>query len=112
LKGNWKDIFTIRADIAVRIAKELKAILSPEEIEHLEKKPTENSNANAWYSMYLSALGRYEEAISHIEHALDIDPFSQFVKRNYFYVSFFAGQKDKACQLAQHEMISNRKYFY
>jgi TolB-like protein/Tfp pilus assembly protein PilF len=228
-KGNWKDIFTIRADIAVSIAKELKTILSPEEIEQIEKKPTENSkayeiyllgrynlriglehnllesisyfkqalkhdpdyaqayagladayaslgifniqspedtwsnaqamarkaleldeqisevyisllivkmyyeydwrgietvfkkaidinpnnsDAYAWYSMYLSAVGRHTEALSYIEYALDIDPFSQFVKRNYFYVSFFAGEKDKAWQFAENEMILNSRFPY
>jgi hypothetical protein len=41
-----------------------------------------NPDAYAWYSMYLSAMGR---------HARKIDPFSQFVKRNYFDVSFLRG---------------------
>ena len=85
-------------------------------IENIFKKAIEinpnNSDAYAWYSMYLSAVGRHEEALSHIEYALDIDPFSQFVKRNYFYVAFFAGQKDKAWQLAQDEMITNAQYPY
>jgi TolB-like protein/AraC-like DNA-binding protein len=48
------DIFTIQSDIAFQIADNLQTALSPEEIEHIEKIPTKNSEA---YSLYL--YGRF-----------------------------------------------------
>jgi len=78
-KGNWQDIFTIRAEIAVRIAEELKTILTPEEIEQIEKKPTEDLEA---YDLYL--LGRFywnkrteeglKKSIEYFEKAKEINP--------------------------------------
>ena len=48
--GPWKDIFKIRAEIAIKIAEELKTILAPDELEQIEKEPTENDEA---YTQYL-----------------------------------------------------------
>ncbi len=78
-KGKWKDIFTIRANIALKVAEELKTILSPAEIEKIEKNPTHNSEA---YKLYLKARHfqntRSEEglakAISYYQGAIHLDP--------------------------------------
>ena len=45
----WKDILDIQSEIAQQIAHELKAVLSPEEIEQIEKKPTDNLEAYDYY---------------------------------------------------------------
>ncbi|GAG21657.1 unnamed protein product, partial [marine sediment metagenome] len=45
----WKDILGIQSEIAKQIAHELKAVLSPEEIEQIEKKPTDNLMAYDYY---------------------------------------------------------------
>ena len=81
-KGKWEDIFTIRAKIAIKIAEELKAILSPEEVELIEKIPTTNLTA---YDYYLRGRDFYidylldnnnqsaEKAIVLFQTALEID---------------------------------------
>ena len=48
--GKWEDIFSIQDDIAKKVTSELKIVLSPLEIEQIEKKPTENIEA---YNLYL-----------------------------------------------------------
>jgi len=53
-KGKWENIFKIRANIAVRIADELKIVLTPEEIQQIEEETTNNPEA---YNLYLK--GRY-----------------------------------------------------
>jgi TolB-like protein len=49
-----KQIFSLQSEIAKEIATELKAVLSTDEIEKIEKKPTENLEA---YNLYLQ--GRF-----------------------------------------------------
>jgi len=51
-EGEWKDIFDIQMNVAKQIASELKTVLSPMEIEQIEKKPTENFEA---YNLLLKA---------------------------------------------------------
>ncbi len=51
--GKWSDIFFIQDEIAKEVANELKAVLSPEEIDRIDKKPTSVIEA---YDLYL--LGR------------------------------------------------------
>ncbi len=73
-----KDIFTVQTDIAKRIADELKTALTSEEIDNLEKKPTENVEA---YNLYLK--GRYfwdqrtkdglKEAEEYFNAAIELD---------------------------------------
>ncbi len=73
-----KDIFNIQTDIAKHIAEELKTALTPEEINNIEKKPTENVQA---YNLYLK--GRYfwnkrtkdgmKEAEDYFNAAIDLD---------------------------------------
>ena len=73
------NVFDIQSDVAEKIARALKAKLSPEEIEGIEKKPTENLEA---YSLYLKGRWlwnkRTEEdlnkAIEFFEQAIEEDP--------------------------------------
>ena len=73
------NVFDIQSDVAEKIARALKAKLSPEEIEGIEKKPTENLEA---YSLYLKGRWlwnkRNEEdlnkAIEYFEQAIEEDP--------------------------------------
>ena len=76
---NLIDIFSIQTDIAKQIALELRVRITSSELEHLEKKPTENLEA---YKFFL--LGRhfwnnrtivdYNKSIEYYEKAIDIDP--------------------------------------
>jgi len=76
--GKWEDIHFIQDNIAKSVAKELEVVLSPSEIEQIERKPTDNPEA---YNLYL--LGRFKynqfsderilEAIQFFQDAINID---------------------------------------
>jgi serine/threonine-protein kinase len=78
-RGKWEDVFTIRTSIAVKIAKELKTILSPEEIREIEEIPTTNAEAYNYFlkgNYYLgnySTMEMYEKAIELYERAVELD---------------------------------------
>ncbi len=77
--NQWKDIFDIQSDVAKKIARELKAILSPEEIIQIERYPTDDLEA---YSLYLK--GRWfwnhwtaadiKKGMEYFEKAIALDP--------------------------------------
>jgi TolB-like protein/Flp pilus assembly protein TadD len=78
--SEMKQLFSLQSEIAKDIATELKAILSPEEIKKIEKKPTENPEA---YNYYLqgnyyywrgSGSGDNSTAIELYEKAIGLDP--------------------------------------
>lgn len=79
----WEDIFFIQSDVAQKIAKELQATLSTEEIDKISEHPTENLEA---YNLFLQ--GRYfwnrrtpegfKEAITLFEQSISMD--STFVQ--------------------------------
>jgi serine/threonine-protein kinase len=48
-ESNWKDILSVQNEIATQIAGELKTVLSREEIEKIEKEPTDNTDAYDYY---------------------------------------------------------------
>jgi TolB-like protein len=52
--SKWSDIFSLQSEVAQKIASELMVVLTPEEIEKMNEKPTENLEA---YQAYLR--GRY-----------------------------------------------------
>ncbi len=72
-------IFAIQSDVAEKIAAALKVELSPEDKEHLAKKPTENLNAYDYYLRGREFYSRYlkqdnEKAIELFRKALELDP--------------------------------------
>ena len=75
-----KQIFSLQSEISQAIASELKAVLTPEEIEKIEKRPTENLVA---YNYYLQGTYYYyksytsqdwKTAIILYERAIKLDP--------------------------------------
>jgi len=77
-EGQWKDIFDIQSDVAKQVANELAVALSPEEVELIEKAPTENLEA---YNLYLQGrqllswdFAKLQIAESYFEQALQKDP--------------------------------------
>ena len=72
------DIFALQNDVAKKIADAIEAVVTPDELEQIEKKPTENLLA---YDYYLQALDPYysrteeglEKAISLFEKATEQD---------------------------------------
>ena len=77
-KGKWEDIFTIRVEMTMRIAEELKVVLSTEEIEQIDKKPTENIEAYNLYLLGKFCFSQYDdkkimESIKYFNSAIDLD---------------------------------------
>ena len=78
--SEMKQLFSLQSEIAKDIATELKAILSPEEIKKIEKKPTENPEAYNYYlqgNYYLwrgSGSRDDRTAIELYEKAIGLDP--------------------------------------
>jgi TolB-like protein/Tfp pilus assembly protein PilF len=79
-ESNWKDILSVQSDIATQIAGELKTVLSREEIEKIEKEPTDNPDA---YDYYLRGndyrLKSYDQqdynmSIRMYQKAIELDP--------------------------------------
>lgn len=73
------DIFAIQSDVAQRIAGALSARLSAVELQSIEKKPTDNIDAYAYYLRGRDYFYRYtrddnERAIELFQKALAIDP--------------------------------------
>ncbi len=75
-----EEIFSLQSEIARAIAAELKAVLTPEEIEKIEKRPTENIEA---YNLYLQGSfyywrsydsQDYNKAIDLYEKVIELDP--------------------------------------
>ena len=73
------DIFAIQAEIALAIAGKLHAVISPEEIEKIEYRPTENAEA---YDAYVEARhlrntrgpGAGPQRYQLLERAVELDP--------------------------------------
>ena len=91
-KGNWEDIFSIRADIAKEVAGELQTILSPEEIKEIEKAPTDNMDAYEYYLLgdHLLEEGTpvsIRKAMDHFNRAIEMDPsyLESYIKLAYCY---------------------------
>jgi len=73
------DIFVLQNDVAKKIADAIAAVVTPAEMEQIEKRPTKNLLA---YDYYLQALDPYysrtqeglEKAISLFDKAIAQDP--------------------------------------
>ena len=65
---NWKDIFSVQSEVAQNIARELHAVITPEEKQLIEKKPTTSLTAYDFYQRgreeYLNLLDRKEYSLS------------------------------------------------
>jgi tetratricopeptide (TPR) repeat protein len=78
--GEMNHLFALQSEIAKKIASELKAELSPEEIKKIEKRPTENLEAynyylqGNYYSLNGSRWGDDRTAIELYEKAIGLDP--------------------------------------
>ncbi|HEA21092.1 MAG TPA: helix-turn-helix domain-containing protein [Pricia antarctica] len=91
------DIFALQNEVAQKIAAAIEAVVTPAELEQIEKRPTANLVA---YDYYLQALGPYyaetnegwEKAIPLFEKAIENDP--QFALA-FAYISISYYQLDK-----------------
>ena len=55
-----------------------------------------NAQAHHWYADYLTAMGRFDEALVEIRRARELDPFSLFINWNVGRILFFARRYDEA----------------
>lgn len=55
-----------------------------------------NAQAHHWYADYLTAMGRFDEALAEIRRARELDPFSLFINWNVGRILFFARRYDEA----------------
>lgn len=96
------DVFSLQNDIARNIAEAVEVIITPEELEQIEKIPTENMVA---YDYYLKALDPFnsetreglEEAIPLFEKAIEEDPqFAMayaYLAISYYFLDIFQAEK-------------------
>ncbi len=56
------------------------------------------ATARHWYSDYLSALGRFDEAVAEIKRAQELDPLSLIINGNAGYVYYLAREYDLAVE--------------
>jgi tetratricopeptide (TPR) repeat protein len=96
------DIFSIQNEIATQITDAIKVIVTPTELEQIEKRPTENLLA---YDYYLQALEPYHsrtdegllKGIELFEKAIELDPeFSlayAHVAISYYLLEMFRAEK-------------------
>jgi TolB-like protein/AraC-like DNA-binding protein len=96
------DVFALQNEVAKKITNAIQAIVTPAELEQIEKKPTENLVA---YDYYLQALDPYysrtkeglEKAISLFEKAIEEDPQFSLAYANiaisYHFLDIYQKQK-------------------
>ena len=96
------DVFTLQHEVAHKIAEAIEAIVTPAELEQIEKKPTESLLA---YDYYLQALDPFytrtkeglEKAIPLFEKAIENDPQFALAFANlsisYYYLDIIQKQK-------------------
>jgi TolB-like protein len=72
------DIFAIQAEVAKTIAGQLHAVISPEAIALIDRRPTENQEAYENYKIYHRMIdeirGSFEEKAAFLEKAVELDP--------------------------------------
>lgn len=106
-EGSWKEIIDMQIKVAKQVASELKEVLSPEEVELIEKKPTENPEA---YTLYMK--GRYFWNFRTKESLLKaIDFFNQAVELDTNYALAYIGLADSYSMLPWYAPPSNPEYF-
>ena len=96
------DIFALQNDVAKKIADAIEAVVTPAELEQIEKKPTKNLQA---YDYYLQALDPYysrtaeglKKAIPLFEKAIEHDPQFALAYANlsvsYYFLDIYQKQK-------------------
>lgn len=56
------------------------------------------ATAHQWYSEYLTAMGRFDEALTEVRRAKEIDPLSPIVNAGEVWILYFARRYDEAIQ--------------
>ncbi len=97
-----KDIFELQQEVAKHIAREIQAIITPEEKQRIEKNPTDNLEA---YDSYLKGKDLFYESTSaslnaslpYFKKAIELDDRFALAYANlvmvYYYLDFFHFEK-------------------
>jgi TolB-like protein/Flp pilus assembly protein TadD len=83
-----KQLFSLQSEIAREVAFELKAVLTPEEIENIKKKPTENLEA---HNYYLQGNYYYQRNFSARENKTALELYQKAVKVDPDYALAYTG---------------------
>ncbi len=103
----WKDIFDVQSDIAERVADELRTILTPEEIEQIQKKPTENLDA---YYLYLRGRFFWNKRTAETFNTA-IDYFKQAIEKDPDFALAYVGLADSYSILPFYQVYSDQESF-
>jgi TolB-like protein len=57
--------------------------------------------AHHWYALFLTAMGRFEEAVTHMRCGLELDPLSPVLNSHLGWIFYFARQNDHAVEQLQ-----------
>ena len=68
------------------------------------------ATAHHWYALYLSAMGRHDEALEHAGRAADLEPTSAVMMRTVGRTLFFAGQYEQAIQQLEKTLELNPSF--
>jgi tetratricopeptide (TPR) repeat protein len=100
------DIFTLQNEVARKIATAIEAVVTPDEMAQIEKKPTENLLAYDYYLrgmelMWVGTREGWEDAISLFERAIEEDPQFALAYANIAIAYFFMDQYKREKQFTQ-----------
>ena len=75
---DMRNILSLQSDVARAIAREVGAILTPEEMNRLERRPQGDPDSHDAYTKgrYYYNKWDFAKAIEHLRRAIDIDPAS------------------------------------
>src|ERR1035437_23455 len=80
---NWNDVFSVQSEVAQTIARELHAVITPEEKQLIEKIPTANLTA---YDFYLKGNDYWSKS----EYSLALDMYSQAIQYDSLFTAAYA----------------------
>src|SRR5919112_1954643 len=65
------------------------------------------ATARQWYSWFLAAMGRFEEALEHGRRAIDLDPASVSIRRSMGWLQYYARQYEAALENLRRAIAMN-----
>ncbi len=65
------------------------------------------ATAHQWYSEYLAAMGRFDEALSEIRRAKEIDPLAPVINAGEVWILYFARRYDEAIEAGRKLQATN-----
>ncbi|MBI5471692.1 MAG: protein kinase, partial [Ignavibacteriae bacterium] len=68
------------------------------------------ATAHHWYSQWLMCMGRTEESLRTIARAVELDPISQAIVKDYGLAYYYTHQYDKALELAKRTLDLDPNY--